>query len=138
MPIFGEYETFGEPIATIEERGHLTTVWQARKAGATAGELFVIKVYAPRLRKPKDPLAEDELDEDRGLEFLEGIKEQKKAYSEGGQCLAPIHAFGRSPEGVWYVTDFYPRNNLKTWIARRGGVDSGAPRHVVHSVVTGC
>src|SRR5258706_3958490 len=138
MPTFGEYETIGEPIATIEERGHLTTVWQARKSGAAAGELYAIKCYAPRNRKQKDAQGEDALDEDRGLEFLEGIKEQKKAQSEGGRCLAPIHAFGIAGEGVWYVTDFYPRNNLKTWIARRGGVDSAALRHVLHSVVTGC
>src|SRR6266850_3789053 len=138
MPIFGEYETFGEPIATIEERGHLTTVWQARKTGETAGPLYAIKCYAPRNRKQKDPQSEDALDEDRGLEFLEGVKEQKKAYADGGRCLAPIHAFGMSAEGVWYVTDFYPRNNLKTWIARRGGVDGEALRHVLFSVVTGC
>src|SRR5436305_7006959 len=101
MPTFGEYETFGEPIATIEERGHLTTVWQARQRGATPGPLFVVKCYAPRSRKQKEAESEDVLDEDRGLEFLEGIKEQKKAHSEGGQHLAPIHAFGVSTEGVW-------------------------------------
>src|SRR5437762_139277 len=140
MPTFGEYETIGEPIATIEERGHLTTVWQARKSGTTAGDLVVIKCYAPRGR-PKKELQADEilqLDEDRGLEFLEGIRQQKKAHAEGGTHLAPIHAFGVLPEGVWYATDFYARNNLKIWIAKRGRVDSEGLRHMVHSVVMGC
>ena len=41
MPTFGEFETYGEPIATIEERGHITTVWQARKGGATSGTIYV-------------------------------------------------------------------------------------------------
>src|SRR5207249_4421967 len=95
--------------------------------------------YAPHRRKPKEGQPEDALDKDRGLEFLEGIKQLKKARSEGSRYLPPIHAFGIADTGAWYVTDFYPRNTLKAWIARRGGVDSAAAvRHVIYSIVTGC
>src|SRR5437773_3010428 len=138
MPTFGDYETVGEPVATRNERGHVSTVWQARKSGASGGRLYAIKCYAPRRRKPKEGQPEDALDEDRVLEFLEGIKQLKKAHSEGGRCLPPIHAFGIADTGAWYVTDFYPRNTLKACIGRRGGVDSAAVRQVVYSVVTGC
>src|SRR6266513_4336467 len=139
MPTFGDYETVGEPVATRDERGHVSTVWQARKSGASGGPLYAIKCYAPRRRKPKEGQPEDALDEDRGLEFLEGIKQLEKAHSEGGRYLARIQAFGIADTGVWYVTDFYPRNTLKGWIAQRGGVDSAAAvRHVVYSVVAGC
>ena len=126
-------------VATSDERGHVSTVWQARKSGASGGRLYAIKCYAPHRRKPKEGQPEDALDEDRGLEFLEGIKQLKKARSEGGRYLPPIHAFGIADTGAWYVTDFYPRNTLKAWIARRGGVDSAAAvRHVIYSIVTGC
>src|SRR2546430_13221349 len=139
MPTFGDYETVGEPVATRDERGHGSTVWQARKSGASDGRLYAIKCYAPHRRKPKEGQPEDALDEGRGLEFLEGIKQLKKAHSEGGRFLPPIHAFGIADTGAWYVTDFYPRNTLKAWIARRGGVDSAAAvRHVIYSIVTGC
>src|SRR5438132_3848687 len=139
MPTFGDYETVGEPVATKDERGHVSTVWQARKSGASGGGLYAIKCYAPHRRKPKEGQPEDALDKDRGLEFLEGIKQLKKARSEGGRYLPPIHAFGIADTGAWYVTDFYPRNTLKAWIARRGGVDSAAAvRHVIYSIVTGC
>ncbi|HKI71001.1 MAG TPA: hypothetical protein VKA81_01375, partial [Verrucomicrobiae bacterium] len=139
MPTFGDYETVGEPVATRDERGHVSTVWQARKSGASGGGLYAIKCYAPHRRKPKEGQPEDALDKDRGREFLEGIKQLKKARSEGGRYLPPIHAFGIADTGAWYVTDFYPRDTLKAWIALRGGVDSAAVvRHVIYSIVTGC
>ena len=138
MPVFGEYETFGEPIAVTEERGHTSTVWQARLSGSKDGKAFAIKCYLPRPRRPKPGEPEDTLDKDRGLEFLEAIKQLKKAHTDGGRCLSSIHAFGIAPEGAWYVTDFYPGKTLKELIIRRGKVDSAALRHVVRSVVTAC
>ncbi|PYJ97886.1 MAG: hypothetical protein DME23_13530 [Verrucomicrobia bacterium] len=138
MPTFGDYETVGEPVATRDERGHVSTIWQARKSRESGGRLYAIKCYAPRRRQPGEGSSGEALDEDLGLEFLEGIKQLKKAHSEGGSCLASIHAFGIAATGAWYVTDFYPRNTLKAWVARHGSVDSAAVRHVVYSVVTGC
>jgi hypothetical protein len=138
MPVFGEYETFGEPISLTEERGHTSTVWQARLAGSKDGRAFAIKCYLARPRKPRPGESEETLDKDRGLEFLEAIKQLKKAQTDGARCLCPIHAFGIAPEGAWYVTDFYPGKTLKELIVRRGRVDSAALRHVVRSVVTGC
>src|SRR5690242_6061688 len=138
MPTFGDYETVGEPIAIGDERGHVSTVWQARKSGASGGHWYAIKCYAPRRRKPKEGQPEDAVDKDRAQKFLEGIKQLMEAYNEGSPCLAPIHAFGVAGASAWYVTDFYPRDTLKAWVARRGGVDSAALRHVIYSVVTGC
>ena len=138
MPTFGDYETVGEPAATSDQRGHVSNVWQGRKSSARDGRLYAIKCYAPRCLNPKAGQTEGALAEGRALEFLEGIKQLKKAHSEGCCHLAPIHAFGIADTGAWYVTDFYPRDTLKAWIARRGSVDSAALQHVVYSVVTGC
>ncbi len=138
MPTFGEFETLGEAVSVIEERGDVATVWQARRAGGVDKRPYTVKCYAARPRRAGVGGSEQALDKDRGLEFLEGIKQIKKAQSEGGVGLAPIHALGISELGAWYVTDFYPRNNLKAWILRRGGVDHAALRHVVQSVIAGC
>lgn len=136
MPTFGEYETVGDPIATAEERNHTSTVWRAVKPGASDGREYMVKCYAPR-RSSRSPETES-LSRDRGLEFLEGIKEQKRAQSSGGRSLAPIHEFGISDAGAWYVTDYFPRSNLKAWITKKGRVDSAGLRHVVAELVTGC
>ncbi len=37
MPIFGDYETIGEPLAVINLQGHASTVWKVRKAGSARG-----------------------------------------------------------------------------------------------------
>jgi len=138
MPTFGDYETVGEPVATTDERGHVSTVWKARKSGASDSRVFAVKFYAPRRRETGEESSGDPLATDRGLEFLEGVKQLKQACQAGGQCLGPIHDFGSTEEGVWYATDFYRRGSLKAWIARRGGADSATLRHVIYSVVTGC
>jgi serine/threonine protein kinase len=137
MPTFGEYETVGDPIAAAEERNHTSTVWRAVKPGASDGRDYMVKCYAPRRRSSHSPETES-LSRDRGLEFLEGIKEQKLAQSSGGRSLAPIHEFGMSEAGAWYVTDYFPRSNLKAWITKKGRVDSAGLRHVVAELVTGC
>ena len=137
MPIFGEFETVGEPLALTDERAYVSTIWQARKTGGDA-RLYAIKCYAPRPRTPGSGQSEEALDKDRGLEFLEGVKQTKKAYHEGGGCLAPIHALGTTSVGVWYATDFYPRKDLKAWISLKGAVDAAGLRHIVHCIVSGC
>lgn len=138
MPIFGDYETYGEPLAITEDRGHVSTVWRARKAGDQGDPRFAVKCYAPHRRQSSGGKPEDALDKDPAQEFLAGIKQLQKAYNEGGRGLVPIHDLGFSDEGAWYVTDYYPRNTLKAWIARRGGVDSAALRQVVSGIVSGC
>jgi tetratricopeptide (TPR) repeat protein len=138
MPTFGDFETIGEPVSITEQSGHVSTVWRARRAGSDADPTHAVKCFAPHRRGGPAGEAEAALDKDRGLEFLEGIKQLKKAHTEGVRCLAPVYAFGFAAEGAWYVTNFYPRNSLKAWIARRGSVDSAALRQVVHSIATGC
>jgi hypothetical protein len=135
MPIFGEYQTVGEPVSVVDERGHISTVWQARQTGDN--RLFAIKCYAPRTREAKAAQTDD-LDKDRGIEFLEAIKQLKKAQSEGGRCLSPVHAMGIAPEGAWYATDFYPGRSLRAWITNRGNVDTEGLKQVVYCCVVGC
>ncbi|HWD91478.1 MAG TPA: hypothetical protein VG938_03930 [Verrucomicrobiae bacterium] len=137
MPVFGDYTTIGEPVAVVEERGHVSTVWQARLSGASDGRLYAVKAYSPRRRASKEGESSEELENDRRLEFINGIKELKKAQTESGGSLAPVHAFGMAPEGAWYATDFYPRS-LKTWINLRVRADGAALSHLVASVVAAC
>lgn len=136
MPAFGDYTTIGEPVAVVEERGHVSTVWQARLSGSSDGRLYALKAYSPRRRAREGENAEA-LENDRRLEFIAGIKELKKAQTESKGCLAPVHAFGMAPEGAWFVTDFYPRS-LKTWVNLRVRADGPALRHLVASVVSAC
>jgi hypothetical protein len=134
MPIFGEYETIGEPIAVTEYRHHTTTVWRARKLGSGAEATFAIKSFVPHRVAGTERAEQEALDKDHALEFLEGVKQLKKAHSEGGRCLAAVHAMGYADDGTWYATDYYPRNTLKAWIARRGSMDDAALAQVVRCI----
>lgn len=138
MPTFGDFETIGEPISVIEQSGHVSTVWRAHQSGRDGEPTHAIKCFAPHRRQTGESESADALDQDRGLEFLEGVKQIKKAQAEGGRNLTPIHAFGFADAGAWYVTDFYARGTLKAWIARHGSVDHAALRQVVMGVVNGC
>ena len=137
MPVFGDYETVGEPIATTPQSDHVLFVWKARKTGERT-ERFAVRCFAPNRDAPAQAPSTDTLGEDRGLQFLEGVKALKKAGSERGRGVAAVYDFGSSADGVWYVTDFHPRGSLHTWITRRGDVRGAGLRHVVYSVVLGC
>ena len=138
MPVFGEYETIGEPVSITETHGHLSTIWRVRKSGSQDRQIYALKCFSPRRREVPAQETEDTLEADRSLEFLEAVKQVKKAQSEGGRCLVPIHAFGPSDEGAWYVTDFFSRGSLKNWIEKKGRVDDAALRRIVHSIAAGC
>ena len=116
MPTFGDYETYGEPLAITEDRGHVSTVWRARKAGNHGDPNFAVKCYAPHRRQSPEEKPEDTLAKDPAQEFLAGIKQLQKAYNDGARGIVPIHDVGFSDEGAWYVTNYYPRNTLKAWI----------------------
>jgi hypothetical protein len=137
MPLFGVYETVGEPVAITEERGRVSTVWKAQKTGVGDAREYAVKCVAPRQLKGNEAQAGGASGRDMVKVFLEGIEQLAAIQSGDGGCLAPIHASGRSAEGAWYVTDFYPRS-LKTWITLRGRVDGAALQHVVRGIVTGC
>jgi hypothetical protein len=146
MPTFGDYETIGEPIESREEKAHFTRVWQARKINAKDGRLYAVKCYIPRRRQRAEGEGGAALEEHGSLEFLEGVKQIKKAAAAGPKCLTPIHDFGLTPtgDGAWYVTDFYgdaapilPRT-LRSFITRGGRVDGAALRHAIHDVALGC
>jgi hypothetical protein len=137
MPVFGDYSTIGEPVAVTDERGHVSTVWQARLNDSGDGRLYAVKVYSPRKRSSRHTEAEGQLGHDRGLEFIEGVKELKRAQGDAPNSLVPVHAFGIAPEGAWYVTDFYPRS-LKTLINLRVQADGDALQHLISSLVAAC
>jgi hypothetical protein len=137
MPVFGDYSTIGEPVAVTDERGHVSTVWQARLNDSGDGRLYAVKVYTPRKRSSRKTEDEGQLGHDRGLEFTEGVKELKRAQGDAPNSLVPVHAFGIAPEGAWYVTDFYPRS-LKTLINLRVQADSDALQHLISNLVAAC
>jgi sporulation protein YlmC with PRC-barrel domain len=137
MPIFGEYETV-EQISVTEEPRLVTTVWKARKSGGTDGRWYVIKCYASLPGRITSGQPQDVLQQDWSLNFLEGIKRLKRARTGEASCLAPVHAFGLTPEGAWFATDYYERRTLKEYIDLRGRVDSEALRQVLYRVITGC
>jgi hypothetical protein len=103
MPIFGEFETFGEPQVTASAKDYFSTVWKVRKIGEPGERVYILKVISPRRRRNRDEATEAQLEADRGLEFVGVIKQVKQALADGGRCLAPIHDFGTAVEGVWYV-----------------------------------
>jgi sporulation protein YlmC with PRC-barrel domain len=135
MPQFGEYETV-EQVSIIEDPRFVTTVWKAWKTGVR-DRLCAVKCYAPRRGRTPAPQPDDKLQQDHGLTYIEGIKQLKKAQSEGGP-LTPVHAFGLAPEGAWYVTDYCDRGTLREYIDRKGDVDHPTLRYVVYRIVTGC
>ena len=137
MPVFGEYETNDEPLAVTPARNQTTTIWLARKSGAQDGRQFAIKCLAVH-RDDRTHASDETLGADPGLEFIETVKQLKKAQAEGCRDFAPIHAFGTSDLGSWYATDYCSRGSLKNWINLRGDMDSAALRQVVSSLTEGC
>lgn len=137
MPVFGEYETNDEPLAVTPTRNQTTTVWLARKSGAQDGRQFAIKCLAVH-RDERTHASDESLGADPGLEFIETVKQLKKAQAEGSRDFLPIHAFGTADSGCWYATEFCARGSLKTWINLRGGVDSAALQRVVSCLAEGC
>ncbi len=45
---------------------------------------------------------------------------------------------GISPDGVWYITDYYPRGSLQALVGRRAKVDDAALKQIVRFIVAGC
>jgi hypothetical protein len=147
MPNFGEFETIGEPLAVTKEAGHVSYVWQARRADGHNSGSYAVKCYAPRPRPQGSLSAGATLGIDRGLEFLEGIKQLEETRAKGARGLARIYGFGKTPaspetglsaEGAWYATDYCVARTLKEWIGIGGRIDSHALRKVVSAVLWGC
>ncbi|HEY1787363.1 MAG TPA: hypothetical protein VGJ73_04375 [Verrucomicrobiae bacterium] len=137
MPLFGEYESNDEPLAVTPGRNQTTTVWLARKSGGQDGRQFAIKCLAVH-RDDRGHTSDESLGTDPGLEFIETVKQLKKAQAEGSRDFLPIQAFGTSDSGCWYAAEYCARGSLKTWINLRGGVDSDALKRVVSSLADGC
>ena len=135
MPVYGNYETVGNPHAETQGRNHATTVWLARRADQAAAATFAVKLFSPKHNAAEGA---DTLGADQGLEFIKLLKQQKRAAEGQRDLFIPIHEMGPDPEGVWYATDYYTRGSLKNWVTLRGNVDSAALRNVVASTLAAC
>ncbi len=133
----GDYKLI-EEVAEHRQPGHVTQVWQARKSGGRADQVYAIKVFIPQ--RPPHPVERsgEELGEDPISGFIEGVKRLKQAHAAGGACLIPVHDFGMTDGGAWFATDYAPCGSIKKLIERAYRPDSEDLRHVISSVVNGC
>jgi hypothetical protein len=139
MPSFGEFETVGEPLVVSEESSFVSTIWKAQRGSEGDKRQYAVKCFLPRTPgKPLRGASETHLEADPRLNFREGVLELQKAAVQNPRFLTPVYTTGIAPEGAFYVTDFYARNNLKAWIERLGTVDDAALQQIVASSVAGC
>ena len=132
---------FGDYVATrqlaVEQN---TVIYRARRQDAPLGEKFenhVIVLFLARKAGVGDESesANTRLEKDLQLQFLDTVKQQKKAHESGVNNLAPVRDFGLGPQGAWYATDYYPRGFLKKWITQRAGVSEQELRHIIGATV---
>src|SRR5690242_3760086 len=111
MPKFGDYETLEEPLRVTENGEYSTFVWKARRTLGPEGELYVVKQLI--VAQAEQGAEGGSVANGRGRlkDFLEGVKQLEKSYSQSGRYLAPIYASGDSSSSAWYVTDYYPRRS---------------------------
>ena len=137
MPTFGDFESYGEPLSVTEARDHVTTLWRARRCAGGEPD-FVAKCFTPQRRGGGESHPDDPLDTDPAHQFIESVKQLKKAQDESPRNLCRVHAFGFADGDAFSITDHHARGTLKAWIAKKGSVDSAALKHVVSSIVAGC
>jgi hypothetical protein len=136
-------EAFADYVVTrqlaVDEN---TVIYRARKKGAPATEKYekYVVVLFHALPANESTVAEGDptlqtLLQDLQLNFLEAVKQQKKAHESGVASIVPVYDFGLAPEGAWYATDYYPRGFLKKWVTQRAGVTEEELRHIVCSTV---
>jgi hypothetical protein len=147
MPTFGDYETIGDPLASTDGSGHFSQLWLARKGGGE-GPSVALKIYLP-LRARRPTASEDQPEEDRVEQFVEGVKQIQKIRAEdpvAGSTLMPLHDFGKTADGggAWYITDFYGEPDpfqpasLHSIITRGPRPDGEALRNIVYNIATAC
>jgi hypothetical protein len=132
---------FGDYVATrqlaVEQN---TVIYRARRHDSPLGEKsenHVIVLFLERKARveTESENANVSLEKDLQLQFLDTVKQQKKAYESGVKNLAPVRDFGLGPQGAWYATDYYPRGFLKKWITQRAGVSEQELRHIIGATV---
>lgn len=99
MTRFGRYVTVHEL-----RRTGLTVVYSGRD-DKSPDEKFAIKVLEPSVL-----FADKEREKIGSNQFLNSARLQQKVVAGGSQHWAPIHEYGLSPGGTFYVTDKYERS----------------------------
>ncbi|MHC4111730.1 MAG: hypothetical protein ACYSUY_11690, partial [Planctomycetota bacterium] len=125
MATFGRFETVRE----IHRTGY-TTVYTGRSPESTA-EQFAIKVFHPSALLLEGGQAKTEIDL-----FLKGTEAQQKAAAGEAQHWAPVHQYGSSPGGAFYVTEKY-EHSLQQLIDIRLKLSSKVLSDIVESVAKG-
>src|SRR6185369_17104158 len=68
--------------------------------------------------------------------FLNAIRKQQRASSQGSPYIAPVVGCGQDERGAWYATRFYPRS-IKSIIEGQGSLTRDVFFHVIQSVIRG-
>jgi serine/threonine protein kinase len=139
MPVFGEYETVGDPLSVCDRNGQTRTCWKANRPGWDDERVYMIKSLAlPRPGSTREQSAQQLPPADVGADFFESIARLKEAHRACPELIAPIHAFGRTDAELWYATDYYPRQSLEDFYSTASEINDQALRNVVYSVASGC
>jgi formylglycine-generating enzyme required for sulfatase activity len=125
MGRFGQYET-DRPLY----RTGFSTIYLWRPGTKGTGPR-VIKAHESAVRAQDARLAAAE-----SAAFLDSAAVQQKAASEGTRYWAPIHEIGTSPEGAFYVTDYYELS-AQQLIDGRVNIGAAGLYHIVKSVTGG-
>src|SRR5438552_7218115 len=95
MPVFGGYETVA-PLSPTP----FGAVYKAKKAGGPPE--FIIKTFNPL------GAGADELRRHPDVKRFLGSAELQKLAASNSKHWAPVHDFGISDDGAYYVSTFYP------------------------------
>jgi formylglycine-generating enzyme required for sulfatase activity len=125
MARFGNYET-DRPLY----RTGFNAIYLSRSGTKDAGQRL-IKAYEPSASARDERLVAAE-----SAAFLDSAGVQQKAASGDARYWAPIYECGTSPEGVFYVTDYYDLS-AQQLIDGRVKLDSAGLCHIVESVTKG-
>ncbi|MBN1508253.1 MAG: SUMF1/EgtB/PvdO family nonheme iron enzyme [Sedimentisphaerales bacterium] len=125
MARFGQYET-DRPL----DRAGFNAIYLCQ-AGTKGSGRRVIKAYEPSARVRDERLAAAE-----SAAFLDSAAIQQRAASEDPRHWAPIHESGTSPQGAFYVTDYYDLS-AQQLIRDRVSVGAAGLYRIVESVTKG-
>ena len=143
MEQYGSYEVVKELSAAQD-----FVVYRARlkSSGVAADGDFVIKAFVSqgfvgggtqlwRRSELKSVPLEQRVHTDAEA-FLDAVRKQQKAGSQGSPYIAPIVGSGQDERGCWYATRFYP-HSIKNIIEGRVSLNQDVFHHVVRSITRG-
>jgi len=127
MADYAGYETFEE-----FHRGALSTVWKARRRGATDAQVYSVKICRPPVWDPSE--AEAAASQVAG--FADSVEEQRVLCERGATAWVSVLAAGRSADESYFVSRFYPRS-LERVIGGRAALQSEDIQWLALSIATG-